>query len=68
MMSIVAIILILVFVLLIISLFSRDKRGFDRKGIHRNGTKFDEFGYDIKEKDKERNKTKPTYQSMHSHV
>lgn len=53
MMSIVAIILILVFVLLIISLFSRDKRGFDRKGIHENGTKFDEFGYDIKGYDKD---------------
>ena len=28
--------------------FGRDKRGFNRKGIHKNGTRFDDYGYDVK--------------------
>ena len=38
--------------LFVIIFFGRDNRGFDRKGIHKNGTRFDDFGYDIKGYDK----------------
>ena len=47
------IIAILIFALLAILFFGdRDKRGFNRKVIHKNGTKFDDFGYDVTGYDK----------------
>lgn len=46
------VIVVLFFSLLIIAFFGRDKNGFNRKGIHKNGTRFDDFGYDIRGYDK----------------
>ena len=48
MIGIIIVVLIFFFTVLVITLFGRDKRGFNRKGIHKNGTKFDDFGYDIR--------------------
>jgi len=52
MMGIVIGVLICFFSLLVIALSGRDKRGFNQKEIHKNGTKFDDFGYDITGYDK----------------
>lgn len=51
-MIVVILTILFVFVLSILRFCKRDKRGFDRKGIHKNKTRFDDFGYDIKGYDK----------------
>ena len=43
MLGIIIVALIFFFVSLVITLFGRDKRGFNRKGIHKNRTRFDDF-------------------------